>query len=278
MISGALMLNKNDSIKKIYQKNILRMITAFCFWSFLYALKDKYVLGLNLRSTVITFFQGYVHMWFMFMIVGIYMIIPFLRKIVKDEQTLRYFVILGFVFCILIPQLLSVIGIINQDWKSFFSDIIDKVEMRFCIGFPYYFVMGYYISKHRFKKKTRVLLYLLALIGALGIVFGNLALSYFKGDRDSTFSNEFSLFVFMSSIGIFELFKNISSKFEKSEKVRRASGMISDLAFGTYLAHILVIWLSDELLGFNVGVFNPVLSIPVLSLFVFAVSCVITVC
>lgn len=42
MISGALFLNpeKKLSLRKLYTHNILRVITAFCFWSFIYACYD----------------------------------------------------------------------------------------------------------------------------------------------------------------------------------------------------------------------------------------------
>ncbi|MBR4445084.1 MAG: acyltransferase family protein [Solobacterium sp.] len=38
MISGAIFLNRDIPIKKIYTKHILRIITAFIFWSAIYAL------------------------------------------------------------------------------------------------------------------------------------------------------------------------------------------------------------------------------------------------
>lgn len=78
MISGALFLNKNQSIKKIYTKNILRIIIAFIFWSLIYTV--LFSKGLSIKTMIINFFEGYYHMWFLFMIVGLYMITPFIKK------------------------------------------------------------------------------------------------------------------------------------------------------------------------------------------------------
>lgn len=41
MISGALFLDGTRSIEKIYKKNILRIVTAFIFWSVVYAVVDQ---------------------------------------------------------------------------------------------------------------------------------------------------------------------------------------------------------------------------------------------
>lgn len=40
MISGALFLNGNHSLEKIYKKNMFRIIIAFGFWSLIYGIVD----------------------------------------------------------------------------------------------------------------------------------------------------------------------------------------------------------------------------------------------
>lgn len=43
MISGALFLNREPDIKKLYSKNILRIITAFIFWTVLYGVSTIFI-------------------------------------------------------------------------------------------------------------------------------------------------------------------------------------------------------------------------------------------
>lgn len=63
MISGTLFLDTNKiiDIKKLYQKNILRIITAFLFWSAVYSI-DKVKYGINHNTLIMMFIKGPYHM------------------------------------------------------------------------------------------------------------------------------------------------------------------------------------------------------------------------
>ena len=95
MLSGALFLHedKKIDIKIIYEKYILRIITAFIFWSLLYVVYINYDKGW--QKILTGFIEGYTHMWYIFLIVGLYMIIPFLKQINVSQKLTRYFLILG---------------------------------------------------------------------------------------------------------------------------------------------------------------------------------------
>ena len=54
-------------------------------------------------------------MWFIYMIIGLYMITPFLKRIVADEKLTRYFLILSFIFALLIPEIIRIINLFNSD-------------------------------------------------------------------------------------------------------------------------------------------------------------------
>ena len=91
MISGVFFLAGTQSLRQILRKNVLRIVTAFVFWSALYAAYAYFFNKCALSTAVTLFFSGHYHMWFLFMIVGLYLIVPFLRAIVQDEKLLRYF-------------------------------------------------------------------------------------------------------------------------------------------------------------------------------------------
>ena len=63
MISGSLFLSKDVPLKKIFSKYILRIITAFLFWSFIYAVYS-YSRTKNFNKSVDEFIRGHYHMWF----------------------------------------------------------------------------------------------------------------------------------------------------------------------------------------------------------------------
>ena len=96
MISGALFLDnrRTINIKKLYTKNILRIITAFIFWSMLYAIIENVVFGknrVNIKLFIRSFIVGHYHLWFLPMILGLYILTPILRKITSDKKTTEYF-------------------------------------------------------------------------------------------------------------------------------------------------------------------------------------------
>ena len=80
MISGVLFLNpeRNYNIKKLYGKHIKRMSIAFLLWSPFYALTSCAFKSTELKDILTRIVTGHVHLWFLFMIIGLYMIVPFL--------------------------------------------------------------------------------------------------------------------------------------------------------------------------------------------------------
>lgn len=96
MISGMFMLSpeKDRGIKNLYSKNILRIFTSFVFWSLLYAVFNSIPTNPDIHFSIHKFFlriiQGEYHLWFLFMIAGLYMVTPVLRKIVEDKKLTEY--------------------------------------------------------------------------------------------------------------------------------------------------------------------------------------------
>ena len=97
--------------KSIFRKNLPRIAAAFLIWSTFYAL---YTALLNSRAgtpdslwqivTNIAF--GHYHLWFIYMIMGLYLITPILRLFIKgaSRRDLEYFLLLYFVFTLFLPM------------------------------------------------------------------------------------------------------------------------------------------------------------------------------
>ena len=106
MISGMFMLSpeKDRGIKNLYSKNILHILTSFIFWSFLYALFNNIPTNpeicFSIKDFILSFIKGEYHLWFLFMIAGLYIVTPILRKIINDKKLTEYFLAIWFVFCL----------------------------------------------------------------------------------------------------------------------------------------------------------------------------------
>ena len=95
MISGAIFLNKDIGIKRLYFHNIFRLLAIYWIWSGLYGIYDCRKRGLGAaewKEVVKELLGGRYHLWFLPMIVAIYMLVPILRSWVKsaEKSNLQY--------------------------------------------------------------------------------------------------------------------------------------------------------------------------------------------
>ena len=79
MISGALFLDKKINLKRLYSKNIFRIVVAFVFWSAIYTFVPSLIN--NGENKLLTFLEGHYHMWFLFTIIGLYIISPIISGV-----------------------------------------------------------------------------------------------------------------------------------------------------------------------------------------------------
>ena len=93
MISGSLFLSREITIKELYRKYIFRIAAAFVFWSAVYAVRSYLKEG-SLFSAWDLFVAGNYHLWFLPMIIGLYMIVPFMKVIAESEVLTKYFLAL----------------------------------------------------------------------------------------------------------------------------------------------------------------------------------------
>ena len=153
MISGALFLNKKQDIKILYKKNILRILSIFIIWSLIYAIYT-FINDGNLNEAVQTFFKGYYHLWFLYLIIGLYILVPILRKIIENENITKYFLILSGIFTFIVPMIITVIKIISINAGETAQSIVDNLNINMFIGYTFYFVLGYYLNNIKINKKT----------------------------------------------------------------------------------------------------------------------------
>ena len=94
MISGALFLNplRPISTKKLLLHNVLRVVAAFLFWACVYGFWDFWN-GKPAKEAFLSIFSGHYHMWFLFLIVGLYFVLPLLRCVVGNAQVLKYYLL-----------------------------------------------------------------------------------------------------------------------------------------------------------------------------------------
>ena len=267
MISGSLFLSKDIPLRKIYSKYISRIVTAFLFWSFVYASREYMKTGSILKASA-HFIKGHYHLWFLFMIVGLYMIVPFMRKIAESESLTKYFLALALVFAYIIPEAVDIISVFSERYSTFAGKVVNNFNMCFVMGFSGYFLLGHVLNTIELSPKVERAIYLAGIIGAVMIILMSAFASVFKGEPLGLYSSH-SVNVMCESVAVFVFFKR---HFTRESRIIRT---LSKYSFGAYLVHAAVIGVIAKL-GLDSLTFNPLFSVPVISVIVFTVSFVIS--
>ncbi len=278
LISGALFLDpdRNVTVKKLYTRNIPRIITGLAFWSAIYAI--NLVVLFDLEFTKAEFIKrivtGNYHQWYLYMIIGFYILVPVLRKITADKDMTKYLTAVAVVFHFIVPFLQ-----LHQklDWTT-------KVTNQMFISLPgylAYFLLGFYINKYGLNKLTKALVYVGGIASFIFTVTQTIAKSAENGAYFRYYTNYNSITVLIQTIFIFVLIKDICSKIKFNSKSEKAFSTLSKDTFAIYQMHPLIIMLLTEFLGFtSTTALNielpPVIAIPLLLIMTYLISEVIS--
>lgn len=152
MISGSLFLNNsmNITVKNLYKKNILRLVTAYIGWSFIYAVCLHIGSWNGIRSFVVDVINGYYHMWFVPMMIGLYILVPVLRMITADKKVMQYFIVISVFFCFFVPVMLK-LPILSK-----FNFFYENMNLYFQLGYVSYFVLGSFLMEKDLGRFTKI--------------------------------------------------------------------------------------------------------------------------
>jgi surface polysaccharide O-acyltransferase-like enzyme len=263
MLSGSLLLQKskvNEPIRVFLKKRLGRIGLAFVFWSAIYFVWSYYVnhTALTVKYVIQTFLNGgaYYQFWFIYLIMGLYLITPVLRIVVAyaDKKILRYLIILWFIAVSLIPlfQLITGFGV---DSNLFLFG-----------GYIGYFILGVYLMDNQVKtkifKRLLVASIIWTIIGTwlMAYPFHSLGQYYF-------FFLTLSANVVIASVALFGLLSKYPSDWpgKNHPRVSRLAHVISLNTLPIYFFHVIVLEsLNKGFLGFKLSltVITPVIEIP----------------
>lgn len=254
MVSGALLLAREDSIEKFLFKRITRVVYPFLFWSVFYISYRilntpdyTYSLLEVSKSVYMGFaFGASYHLWYVYMILGLYLFIPVIRKWVIHSKESDY-----------IYFLLIWIATLFMSFP-YFDTLWPRIELTYFSGFLGYMVLGYYLSNKDFRqpKMTLNLGYVFLLLGWGITAIGTAAIYMTQGEYRDIFYTYLTPNIFLLSAGIFIIFK---FQFRKAW-TNPFLMLIKKHSYGIYLAHPLVLYFLDSL-GLNAQLIHPLLGI-----------------
>ena len=279
MISGALFLPREISVKTLYKKYIFRMAIAYIVWTLFYAIAIPIVNMIFKEGYHITFVEfigsfisGAYHLWFLPMIIGIYMCFPLIKQLTKNDNLIKYFLMLAFIFCFIKTQFdLVTNNLLSSNIQIVFENIttvFKNFNVNLVFGYVSYFILGFYLNKTEISKKHRTIIYIFGVAGLVLTILLNLFAAKNAGTPSEEFYNSFSLNVFLMSVAIFIWFKYNTKGTERLNKIVIS---LSKYSFCVYLVHVFIIQ-SLTAIGFSSETVHPVFSVPATLIFTTVIS------
>lgn len=273
MISGRFFLDSERQMPFVkLLKAIKRLVIAFIVWDVVYQiyyiLTDAYV-GLNWKGILSQSLIGPYHFWYLYMIVGLYLITPFLRKITEEKRMSEYFILLFFIFMLLTKYCVKLPFV-----GPTFDSMLNSMGMKFVLGYSGYYVLGYYLRRYPLSNKMELMLYVCGFVLLLSGAAANTICSV----RENAYTERFTGYTNPNTIivaaTIYTLFTKRISKVRFPEKVTHLLSMLSEYSFGVYLVHALILSVFAAV-GLQPTILHPVLAMPLITLLAFMITVVI---
>lgn len=276
MISGALFLDNAYPFSAAkHCRKMLRIICAFIFWSAFYAI-DQMILGGNYKAAVTSFIVGKYHLYFLYIIFGLCLTTPILRKITESKKITEYFLILGFIFNYLIPNIIRFLQVLELPHTERLINAVNtafsSMGFHLTLGAAFWFVLGFYLSKYEFSLVLRRAGYGLGIAGYIGTAFLTYWFSAKMGAARPDYLSTGSLNVLLMAMGIFIFAKYVLSNIKLNDSAIKRLRSISKYTFGVYLVHPFVIEKLNDWFNLNTLTFNPIISMCVIVFVALVVS------
>lgn len=222
MVSGRYLMDclSKISIKDFYVKRANRVLYPLLFWSVIYSgYKMFFVEGSTVSSVVVDFFVGtpYIHLWFLYMIFGLYLVTPLLYKI-KNKLSTKGYVLFSVVSLLIAP-------VFEMNMK------IQILQLFTYIG---YFTMGDILKDFVVGSKGKII----SLLGYFASMFVAVGLTvYFidlKNDVAFMFSSGTVYTTMIGAISLYVFFNGLDNKESKLSKV-------SKYTMGIYCIHYIIL-------------------------------------
>lgn len=225
LISGRYVLSNWDgkSLSSFYKKRLPKVMIPFISWSIIYIFWRIFV---EKSGTFISIINDtlngvpYIHLWFFYMIIGLYVVTPGIYKI-KNKFSVKGFRNLGFA--------LLIVASISEFIQGVFS--FKYIPVFYFVDYLGYYITGYTLKDYKSKINPKIFLYIYIILGILRGILASLF--QMKGSQlwmyMHTASNPLAI---PAAIFLYLFFSNL-----KLKKYRLAS--ISKYTLGIYVIHMI---------------------------------------
>lgn len=236
MISGALLLGKDENIDIIWKKRIMRFFICLLLFSYIQVIWNLYFSENQIRFNAWETFKSLLsnplrpQYWFLYSYICFLAMLPFQRSIAQqlNDTQFKYLLILSIVTMDLFPLIALKLGIQRINFSIFLNS--------FTTLYP---LLGYYLDKNGDRLMKKWMYPIMMIVGILGVLFAThmTVWNYIEvGEWEERF---ITLFYTFTAVIVFLLIKKLMSWLERNNLIKsKVAGFIqfiSSTTFGIYL-------------------------------------------
>ncbi len=234
MISGSLLIPTKDDLKSFIFKRLKRILIPTIIWSLFYLFVAFIKQEIGIDSLLISIIsipiapQGHGIMWFMYTLIGCYLIIPIVSPyILRATKKQIELILIFWIITLCYPYLQEIINIQHGAYNPLY----------YFGGFFGYMILGYYLSKYPIKLNIESSLCIggeILFISILPVIIFYIYNINYHDFEENPFWY-LSISVAIMCIAWFVLIQNINIR-----KENKMISNISKLSFGIYFIHIFI--------------------------------------
>ncbi len=238
MTSGALLLDEEKpfTMKDLFTRRLPQMVLLLLAWSAIYAVGYQLAIPLlkgesiSLKSFAAGFVSGHYHLWYLYMLAGLYLALPFLRIFVckKNKNLVILYLAISILFQFTIPVLQALS--LKFDFLIHLIAFAENFQLGFFNVFAAYFLTGWYIFHVGVPKKNRIVFYGTAIVALVTMI---VYVSFTK-DYENAYANS-GILVYIYAFGVFLALSNG----KESGYSGRILSTLSKSSFGIYVVHVV---------------------------------------
>lgn len=250
-LTGVLICNKEfnneEDLKRFYKRKFIPLLITLEIWFIIWNI--FIVFYFNWRGEVsnislFSFIQNILLLkkvdyilpaWYAPMILGIYLLIPFISIIIKklNFKFIKWLMLIGFIYFFVIPSISLILNVFD-------ISIIGDIDFYFSDGiyghygiYILYVVLGFYISNGLLKNIKNITLYIVFFFSFISCV----VLQYYLIINDIFYKLGYeNIFLVIACCVLFELFRRASVK----GRIANLFVKLSKISFPIFLIHNLI--------------------------------------
>jgi surface polysaccharide O-acyltransferase-like enzyme len=236
MVSGYLLLNRQESIPDFYWKRFRKVLIPFLFWSVFYLVWENgyrdftFINAVKAIVLAILTTPASFHMWFLYELLAIYLFVPLIRVFVRSAERVHlwYFAGIWFLFG-------PILEVVERT-----LDIEIAIDLGFLTSYIGFFIIGHLLGGMKFQVRETILAGAVYILGGIYTMLATAALSAQAGDYVQYYYWYTRVNIVLMSLGAFIVLKWQGERIV-SVNIQTWLQRFAIASFGIYLVHVVVL-------------------------------------